>query len=146
MLPDKEEHTMDGQSKKVLVAEDCECIRKLLACLLEQAQYEVHLAGDGYEALGLMRNGVFDAVITDWDMPRLNGSELLALCRIFWPETPVIVISAHAVPSPGGLPHGTFAWLSKPYVSEELLRTLGTATQQAVQKHQEQSITATSQP
>jgi CheY-like chemotaxis protein len=43
--------------------------RKLLAWLLEQAQHEVHLARDGYEALGLMRKGVFDAVITDWDMP-----------------------------------------------------------------------------
>ena len=41
-----------------------------------------------------MRKGPFDAVITDWDMLRLNGSEFLALSRIFWPETPIIIISA----------------------------------------------------
>ena len=137
---------MDGYGKRILVAEDCEGLRTLLGCLLEQEQYEVHLAGDGYEALGLMRKGPFDAVITDWDMPRLNGSEFLDRCRVFWPETPVIVISAHAVPSPGGLPQGTFAWLNKPYGSEKLLQILRTAAQQAVQKHREQSITATSQP
>ena len=114
--------------------------------LLEHAQYEVHLAGDGYEALGLMRKGSFDAVITDWDMPRLNGSELLALRRIFWPETPVIIISAHAAPFPGGPPQGSFAWLTKPYESEELLEILGTAILQAARKYREQSITATSQP
>jgi CheY-like chemotaxis protein len=137
---------MDGQGKRILVAEDYESNRKLLACLLEQAQYEVHLAGDGYEALGLMRKGVFDAVITDWDMPRLNGSEFLALSRIFWPETPVIIISAHAVPSPGGLPQGAFAWLNKPYGSEELLQILRTAVQTAVRRRREQSTTAILQP
>jgi CheY-like chemotaxis protein len=137
---------MDGQAKRILVAEDYEGNRKLLACLLEQAQYEVHLAGDGYEALGLMHKGVFDAVITDWDMPRLNGSEFLAVSRIFWPETPVIVISAHAVPSPGGLPQGALAWLNKPYRSEELLQVLRTAVQTAIHSHREQSITAITQP
>ena len=42
---------MECRGKKVLVAEDYVSNRNLLACLLEQAQYEVHLAGDGYEAL-----------------------------------------------------------------------------------------------
>jgi DNA-binding response OmpR family regulator len=64
---------MNGQGKRILIAEDSEDIRMLLRYLLEQAQYAVHLAGDGYEALGLMRKEVLGAVITDWDMPRLNG-------------------------------------------------------------------------
>ena len=41
----------------------------LLRYLLEHAQYEVHPSGDGYEAVGLMRKGSFDAVITDWTCP-----------------------------------------------------------------------------
>ncbi len=136
---------MDGQGKRrILIAEDSEGIRMLLRCLLEHPQYEVHLSGDGYEAVGLMRKGSFDAVTTDWDMPRLNGSEFLALCRIFWPKVSVIVFSAHAVPSPGEFPRGAFAWLNKPYESEELLEILGTAVHQAVRKHREQFITAIS--
>lgn len=66
------------------------------------------------------------------------------LCRIFWPKVPVIVLSAHAVPSPGEFPRGAFAWLNKPYESEELLEILGTAVHQAVRKHREQFITAIS--
>ena len=115
---------MECRGKKVLVAEDYVSNRNLLACLLEQAQYEVHLAGDGYEALDRMFNGVFDAVITDWDMPRLKGADFLSLSRILWPKTPVIIVSAHHDPSREGLPHGAFAWLNKPYGSEELLRIL----------------------
>ncbi len=97
---------------------DSGCVRSRvqsepLAFLLEQAQYEVHLAADGYEALDLMLNGVSDVVVTDWGMPRLKGSEFLTLSRILWPKTPVIVVSDHAVPSPVGLPQGAFGWLKK---------------------------------
>ncbi|MEP6932718.1 MAG: response regulator [Nitrospirota bacterium] len=132
--------------KRVLVAEDYESLRELLRYLLEQEQYEVHLAGDGYEAVGLMRQGVFDAVITDWDMPRMNGLKFLALSRIMWPKTPIIIISAEATPFPEGLPSGAFAWLNKPFRAEELLEVLRTAIWTTVHRHLEQSLTATSQP
>jgi CheY-like chemotaxis protein len=120
---------MDGHGVRILVAEDHESNRNLLALLLEQAQYEVHLAADGYEALGCMFKRVFDVVVTDWHMPRLNGSDFLSLSRTLWPDTPVIIVSAHAVPSLGGLPRGAFAWLIKPYESQELLQILQTALQ-----------------
>jgi CheY-like chemotaxis protein len=85
---------MDGRGKKTLVAEDCVSNRNLLTCLLEQAQYEVHLAGDGYEALERMFNGVFDAVIiVDGHMPGLSGHEFAEFCRSAWPVTPVILLS-----------------------------------------------------
>ncbi len=132
---------MDGRGKKVLVAEDYVSNRNLLTCLLEQAQYEVHLAGDGYEALERMFNGVFDAVITDWDMPRLKGADFLCLSRILWPQTPVIIVSAHHASSREGLPHGAFAWLNKPYGSDELLQILQMAIQTADRRHLEQSMT-----
>src|SRR4249919_2340566 len=132
---------MEGRGKKVLVAEDYVSNRNLLACLLEQAQYEVHLAGDGYEAVERMFNGVFDAVITDWDMPRLNGADFLSLSRILWPKTPVIIVSAHDAPSRKGLPQGAFAWVNKPYDSKELLQILRAAIQTAARLHREQSFT-----
>ena len=61
---------MDGQGKRrILIAGGSEGIRMLLRYLLEHAQYEVHLSGNGYDAVGLMRKGSFDAVITDWTCP-----------------------------------------------------------------------------
>jgi two-component system, chemotaxis family, chemotaxis protein CheY len=143
MLSDKEEHRMDGQGKKILVAEDYASNRNLLAYLLEQAQYEVHIVEDGYEALERMFNGVFDAALMDWDMPRLNGADFLSLSRILWPKTPVIIVSAHHAPSRKGLPQGAFAWVNKPYESKELLQILQTAVQTASRRHREQSITTT---
>ena len=84
---------MEGRGKKVLVAEDYVSNRNLLACLLEQAQYEVHRAGDGYEAFERMFNGVFDAVIiVDGHMPGFSSHEFAEFCRSAWPVTPVILL------------------------------------------------------
>ena len=84
---------MDSRGKKILVAEDCMSNRNLLTCLLEQAQYEVHLAGDEYEALNRMFNGVFDAVIlVDGHMPGFSDHEFAEFCRSAWPVTPVIFL------------------------------------------------------
>ena len=60
---------MDGHGIKILVAEDHESNRNLLAHLLKHAQYEVHLAADGSEELERMSKGVFDVVVTDWQLP-----------------------------------------------------------------------------
>jgi len=127
---------MDGQGKRILVAEDHQSNRNLLAFLLEQAQYEVHLATDGCEALGWMLKGVFDAVVTDWEMPNLNGSQFLAVSHIIWPDIPVIIVSGHAIPSPGEIPRGAFAWIKKPYKSEELLQVLHVAIQTSATRNE----------
>ena len=134
---------MDGHGIKILVAEDHKSNRNLLAYLLKHAQYEVHLAADGYEALERMSKGVFDVVVTDWQMPRLNGADFLSLSRILWPDTPVIILSAYAAPSLEGIPRGAFAWLIKPYESWELLQILQMAVRTAAHRHREQSITTT---
>ena len=137
---------MDAHGIKIFVAEDHESNRNLLALLIEHAQYEVHLAADGYEVLDRMFKEVFDVVVMDWHMPRLNGSDFLSLSRVFWPDTPVIIVSAYAAPSLEGIPRGAFAWLIKPYESEELLQILRMAVQTAAHRHREQSITTTLLP
>lgn len=137
---------MDGRGKKILVAGDYVSNRNPLVRLLKQAQYEVHLAGDGYEELERMFKGGVDAIITDWNMARLKGADFLSLSRILWPKAPVIIVSARRAPSPGGLPQGAFAWLNKPYGSEELLQILQAAVQTTAYQNREQSITAITQP
>ena len=86
--------------------------------------YEVHLVTDGYAALDRMLNGVFDAVIMDWDMPGLNGSKFLALGQTLWLDTSVIMVSAHTIDPGEGIHQRAFAWLRKPYESRELLEIL----------------------
>lgn len=132
---------MDVHDTRILVAEDDESNRNLLARLLEQAQYEVHLAADGHEAMQYMFREVVDVVVTDWHMPRLSGADFLSLSRILWPDIPIIVVSAYAAPSLEGIPRGTFAWLIKPYKREELLQVLRMAVQMIAHRHPEQSVT-----
>lgn len=137
---------MEVHNSRILVAEDDESNRTLLARLLEQAQYEVHLAADGHEALQYMFREVVDVVVTDWHMPRLSGADFLSLSRILWPDIPIIVVSAYAAPSLAGIPRGTFAWLIKPYKREELLQVLRTAVQTTAHRHQEHSVTTAARP
>ena len=63
---------------RVLIVDDDEIARDLLSEALIGAGYEVSAARDGREALEILRTGVFRLVISDWEMPEMNGLEL---CR-----------------------------------------------------------------
>lgn len=131
---------MDGHGKTILVVDDNESNRKLLALLLDNAHYDVQLAADGCEAVEKMLKGVFDAVMTDWDMPRMNGSKFLALSRILWPDIPVIIVSAHAANPGDGVHRQAFAWVQKPYEPEHLLEILHAAVQTSARWRWERTI------
>jgi two-component system chemotaxis sensor kinase CheA len=65
----------------VLVAEDSIAARMLLKNILESAGYEVETATDGLDALARLQQRTFAAVISDVDMPRMNGFDLTARIR-----------------------------------------------------------------
>lgn len=67
--------------KRVLVAEDSITARSLLKNILETAGYRVTTAVDGADAYEKAREGEFDLVVSDVDMPRMNGFELTAAIR-----------------------------------------------------------------
>lgn len=67
--------------KSVLVAEDSITSRTLLKGILEGAGYQVETAADGVEAFAALRRGGFDLLVSDVDMPRLNGFGLTAKVR-----------------------------------------------------------------
>jgi len=64
---------------------------------LVAAGYVVRTAVDGLDALEKLRTGLPDLIISDLNMPRMSGIELLEVVRIRFPQIPVIVISAMAV-------------------------------------------------
>lgn len=83
-------------SKAVLVAEDSITSRMLLKGILESAGYRVKTAVDGLEAFTALRSERFDAVVSDVEMPRLNGFDLTARIRAdqTLSELPVILVTA----------------------------------------------------
>ena len=88
---------MVGQlSDRVLLVDDEPLIRKLISGCLVAAGYVVRVAVDGLDAIGELRAGLPDLIISDLNMPRMSGIELLEVVRKRFPQIPVIVISAVA--------------------------------------------------
>jgi two-component system chemotaxis sensor kinase CheA len=83
-------------AKRVLVAEDSITSRMLLKGILEAAGYEVRTAVDGIEAFTTLRAEHFDLVVSDVEMPRMNGFDLTARIRAnhALAELPVVLVTA----------------------------------------------------
>jgi two-component system chemotaxis sensor kinase CheA len=82
--------------KRILVAEDSVTSRMLLRGILESAGYEVKTAVDGIEAFTALRLEPFDLVVSDVEMPRMNGFDLTARIRAErrLADTPVVLVTA----------------------------------------------------
>ena len=86
----------EPKRQTILVAEDSITSRMLLKSILEAAGYAVKTAVDGAEAFGLLRTEPFDLVVSDVEMPRMNGFDLTAKIRADkkLAELPVILVTA----------------------------------------------------
>ena len=116
---------MSREGKRVLVAEDDDAARDMLGALLVQAGYNVHATKDGRDALGELQRRHFDVVITDYNMPHLDGRELLSLSQAAWPHLPVIMLSGERIDVSSELKQlGAYAWVTKPYDTWYLLEII----------------------
>jgi len=86
----------ETEKKSVLIAEDSITSRSLLQNILETAGYQVETAVDGIDAFTKLRSAQFHAVVSDVDMPRMNGFGLTAKIRADkkFAELPVILVTA----------------------------------------------------
>jgi two-component system, chemotaxis family, chemotaxis protein CheY len=117
--------------KRVLVVDDDHHARFLLGALLDHAGYTVVPACDGRAALTELHKRRFDAVVTDYRMPFLNGIELLRLIQIHYPHVPVILASG-SLPLPDEpflSDCRPFGWLRKPYDNNLLLELVRSAVE-----------------
>ncbi len=80
--------------KRILAVDDEPSMRRLLEISLKQAGYQPVLAGDGREALDLLRQGGIDLVVSDLHMPGMGGLKLLETMREDGLEMPVIIVTA----------------------------------------------------
>jgi len=85
-----------AEAKTILVAEDSITSRMLLKNILETAGYRVKTAVDGMDAFTLLRSEHFDLVVSDVEMPRMDGFDLTAKIRADkkLAETPVVLVTA----------------------------------------------------
>jgi chemosensory pili system protein ChpA (sensor histidine kinase/response regulator) len=109
----------------VLVVDDSISVRKFVGRMLEKAGYRVRLAGDGLEATEIVAQEGCNLVVTDIEMPRLNGYDLMSHLRQN-PATrgiPVLVVTSRAGAKhrDRALKEGAAGFLTKPVQEEQLL-------------------------
>lgn len=119
----------------VLVAEDNPVNREILKEQLEALGVRVTLAEDGEQALLQWSAAPFDLVITDVNMPRLDGYQLTRRLRQTDSDVPIIGVTANAMREEGEqcLKAGMNAWLVKPLNLTTLRQTLSVYSSQATQ-------------
>lgn len=88
-------------AREILLVEDNADYRRLLARFLADRGYHVTEAGDGQEALEKLDRSTPGLVVTDWEMPRLDGIQLVEELRRRWPNLPILMISAAPHTPPG---------------------------------------------
>ncbi|HET6675696.1 MAG TPA: sigma-54 dependent transcriptional regulator [Nitrospiraceae bacterium] len=108
--------------EKILVVDDEQSMRDVLSIMLKRAGYGVTVASDGEEAIEHIHKELFDLVITDLRMPKVDGLEVLKAVKASSPETVVLVITAFASAESAveAMKHGAYDYLTKPFQVDEV--------------------------
>jgi CheY-like chemotaxis protein len=109
--------------RRILLVDDQRSVREAVHLLLQLDGHRVSEARDGAMALDLFMRGHFDLVITDFEMPNMNGNELAARIKQASPTQPVLMITAYAEKLRDG-DNPVDAILDKPFQLEDLRRAI----------------------
>ena len=125
MMPDWVPKTDEGQYRRttVLVVDDDELVRRVVAELLEDLVTSIFQAGSAREAVDMVLDqNDLDLVITDVNMPEMDGLQLVEKLKSMRPALPVILMSGrHSRNS-------TNIFLAKPFTLQSLLTCIASAT------------------
>jgi two-component system chemotaxis response regulator CheY len=106
-------------AKRVLMVDDSKTTRDMVAFTLRRAGYEVIEAADGRLALGLLGTNTVDCVITDLNMPVMDGLELIRGVRASAGHraTPILMLTTDSdeAKKTAGKLAGANGWLNKPF-------------------------------
>ncbi len=128
-MPPELEQSAD---ETVLVVDDEVNLRKVLGTLLRRSGYSVRTAGDGIEALEVLKRETISVIVTDLKMPRMDGLDLLAKVRSQRPDIPVILITAFGTVdrAVGAIKAGAFDFITKPFDRNEIKQIIAKAAHQ----------------
>ncbi len=119
---------MSSEKKSILIADDSRAVRQLLKMVL-QRHLDCHLteAEDGQEAYEKLRSNSYDLVITDINMPRMNGLSLIGRMRNELSlRIPIIIVTTmgHEEDRDAGLNLGADTYITKPINGSYLVETV----------------------
>ncbi|HPG28338.1 MAG TPA: response regulator, partial [Myxococcota bacterium] len=114
---------MTGTERTILVVDDDASILDMTEDLLGHAGYAVTKARSGSDALSKTEDRDYDVVLTDLQMPGMDGIDLLAKIRERHPDTPVILMTAFGTIQSAvrAMRAGAFDFVTKPFTADEVL-------------------------
>ncbi len=112
-------------SKTIITVDDAATMRKMISFTLKGAGHEVLEAADGVEALKTLQTRAVDMVITDVNMPNMDGITLTRSLRALpqFARTPIVLLTTESAPErkAEGKAAGATGWIVKPFQQEQLL-------------------------
>lgn len=115
-------------SKRILVADDSRTVLRILRLSLEKSAYEICAVENGLDAFNLFKEEPFDLLLTDLNMPGLDGIELIKKIRYELRDqtTPIIMLTTESQEAMknAGRDAGANGWIVKPFKSVQLLNLL----------------------
>jgi two-component system chemotaxis response regulator CheY len=117
-----------AMSKRILTIDDSKTIRDMLMLTLAEAGFEVLQAVDGQDGLDVLDKEQVDVVITDINMPRMDGYEVIRHLRsnAAHKSTPILVLTTESEADKKNLARvaGATGWMVKPFDPERLIATI----------------------
>ncbi|WP_028972618.1 response regulator [Spirochaeta cellobiosiphila] len=114
--------------KKILVVDDSSAIRQSLEFVLKENGFDVITAEDGQDGLSKVKAAKYDLVITDVNMPNMDGITLVKEARSLsdYKFVPILVLTTESQDSKmqEGKAAGATGWIVKPFDNEKLLGTI----------------------
>lgn len=107
---------------KILIVDDEVSMREFLEIMLSKEGYKVSSSGSGKEALKMLNDTIYDLIVSDVQMPGMNGIELLRNVKEVCPDTTVIMITAYASTESGveAMKAGAYDYITKPFKVDEI--------------------------
>lgn len=118
---------------KILVIEDEIGLAEAVGAILRKEGYSVEIANDGQDGLQKIISGIYDCVILDIMLPKMNGLDILSYMRVKEIETPVLLLTAKSETEDKikGLDCGADDYLTKPFATGELLARIRAMTRRS---------------
>jgi two-component system NtrC family response regulator len=130
------------QKGKLLIIDDEERLRNLLARILQLEGYDVITAATGKEGLRKLQQDIFQVVLSDVKLPVSNGIELTEQIKTNWPATEVIVLTAFGTINDGvkAIKSGAFDYITKGDDNEKIIPLVSKATDKALLQQRVQEL------
>ncbi len=114
---------------QILIVDDHPPICKSLSKVLNRAGYTAHTANNGFEAMEAISREQFSVVVTDMDMPKMDGLEVLQRTKAIVPNTAVVIITGYATVDSAvkAMKYGAYDYMTKPITTDKITSVIQNA-------------------